>query len=118
MVLDRHHRVHAGRPRQHRGVDHVVHVHQIRAQPRPQGVEIGVGPHPGVEPRDDGHWTRRTHGAVDAAHREVLLVTGRQGLEQTEKGEVGSPSVTQSIREMENPHRRRASPPPFRHDRA
>ena len=43
MVLDRHHRVHAGRPLQHRRVEHVVHVHQIRAQPRQQGVEMGVG---------------------------------------------------------------------------
>ena len=95
-----------------------MHVHQVRAQPRPQGIEIGVGPHPGVEPGDDRHRAGRTHDAVHAAHREVLLVTGRQGLEHTEKGEVGSPSVTQSIREMENPHRGQASPPPFRHDRA
>ena len=41
VVLNPHHRVRAGRPLQHRRVDHVVHVHQIRAQPRQQRIEIG-----------------------------------------------------------------------------
>lgn len=41
-------------------------------------------------------------------------MTVAQGVEQTEQGEVGTPSVTQPIRDMEDPHRRSLpSPPPL-----